>query len=64
MTIVAKFHSCHFLLGDGNIHLNISIPEYDPQVTAKIEPFVYEWVAKHKGKLGLGKCYEYTCKLL
>ncbi|MQM05947.1 hypothetical protein Taro_038760 [Colocasia esculenta] len=45
-------------LGDGNLHLNISTPTYDDNVFAKIEPFVYEWTAKHKGSIsaehGLG----------
>ncbi|KAK9136290.1 hypothetical protein Syun_015620 [Stephania yunnanensis] len=45
-------------LGDGNLHLNISTPEYDDSVLRKIEPFVYEWTSKHKGSIsaehGLG----------
>jgi len=45
-------------LGDGNIHLNISAREYDDQLLEKIEPYVFEWVAKHKGSVsaehGLG----------
>jgi FAD/FMN-containing dehydrogenase len=36
----------------------MTIPEYDPAVTSKIEPFVYEWVSRHKGSVsaehGLG----------
>ncbi|GMP27316.1 hypothetical protein CsSME_00003359 [Camellia sinensis var. sinensis] len=45
-------------LGDGNLHLNISLPEYDDTVLAQIEPFVYEWTSKHRGSIsaehGLG----------
>nr|DAD22292.1 TPA_asm: hypothetical protein HUJ06_023755 [Nelumbo nucifera] len=45
-------------LGDGNLHLNISRPNYDDSVLAKIEPFVYEWTSKHRGSIsaehGLG----------
>lgn len=45
-------------LGDGNLHLNISTPEYDDTVLAQIEPFVYEWTSKHRGSIsaehGLG----------
>ncbi|EFJ37439.1 hypothetical protein SELMODRAFT_76083 [Selaginella moellendorffii] len=58
-TVVAYGH-----LGDGNLHLNISAPDYDEkasfffQLLAKIEPFVYEWTAAHKGSVsaehGLG----------
>ncbi|XP_024541955.1 D-2-hydroxyglutarate dehydrogenase, mitochondrial [Selaginella moellendorffii] len=52
-TVVAYGH-----LGDGNLHLNISAPDYDEKLLAKIEPFVYEWTAAHKGSVsaehGLG----------
>lgn len=45
-------------LGDGNLHLNISLPTYDDAVLAQIEPFVYEWTSKHRGSIsaehGLG----------
>lgn len=45
-------------IGDGNIHLNITTENYDKNVTAKIEPFVYEWVSKRLGSVsaehGLG----------
>lgn len=45
-------------LGDGNLHLNISATEYDDDVLAQIEPFVYEWTSNHRGSIsaehGLG----------
>ncbi|KAI4327680.1 hypothetical protein L6164_020109 [Bauhinia variegata] len=45
-------------LGDGNLHLNISAPQYDDKILAQIEPFVYEWTSKHNGSVsaehGLG----------
>ncbi|KAI5065125.1 hypothetical protein GOP47_0019820 [Adiantum capillus-veneris] len=45
-------------LGDGNLHLNISTPQYDEKILALIEPFVYEWTASHEGSVsaehGLG----------
>ncbi|WOH00439.1 hypothetical protein DCAR_0519799 [Daucus carota subsp. sativus] len=45
-------------LGDGNLHLNISVPQYDNTILAQIEPFVYEWTSKHHGSIsaehGLG----------
>jgi FAD/FMN-containing dehydrogenase len=38
--------------------LNISVPEYDPEITKAIEPFVYEWTSKKHGSIsaehGLG----------
>ena len=30
-------------IGDGNLHLNISTPKFDPNLLQLIEPFVYEW---------------------
>ncbi|KAM7251072.1 hypothetical protein ACFE04_022955 [Oxalis oulophora] len=45
-------------LGDGNLHLNISAQQYDSNILAQIEPFVYEWTSKHRGSIsaehGLG----------
>lgn len=42
----------------GNLHLNITSPEYSTEVMDKIEPFLYDWVANHKGSIsaehGLG----------
>ena len=45
-TVVAYGH-----LGDGNLHLNVSVPAYSDEVLACIEPFVYEYTAKHKGSI-------------
>jgi D-2-hydroxyglutarate dehydrogenase len=45
-------------LGDGNLHLNISVPHYSESVRQVIEPWVYEWTSKVKGSIsaehGLG----------
>lgn len=45
-------------LGDGNLHLNISVPQYNESVREEIEPWVYEWTSKVKGSVsaehGLG----------
>ncbi|KAL6345360.1 hypothetical protein AAG906_015843 [Vitis piasezkii] len=38
-------------LGDSNLHLNISTPQYDDAILAQIEPFVYEWTSKHRGSI-------------
>ncbi|XP_074295169.1 D-2-hydroxyglutarate dehydrogenase, mitochondrial-like [Silene latifolia] len=38
-------------LGDGNLHLNITSPQYDDAILAQIEPFVYEWTSKHRGSI-------------
>ena len=39
-------------LGDGNLHLNISLPSgKDEAVFARIEPFVFEWVAAAGGSI-------------
>ena len=45
-TVVAYGH-----LGDGNLHLNVSVPEYSDEVLSCIEPFVYEYTAKHRGSI-------------
>lgn len=45
-------------LGDGNLHLNVSCARYDSAIEELLEPWVYEWTAKHKGSIsaehGLG----------
>lgn len=42
----------------GNLHLNLTSPEYSSEVMKKIEPFIYDWVADQKGSIsaehGLG----------
>ena len=47
-------------MGDGNVHLNVSAPGgHTPELTAAIEPFVYDWTAGHRGSVsaehGLGQ---------
>ncbi|CAH1419600.1 unnamed protein product [Lactuca virosa] len=45
-------------LGDGNLHLNVSAPQYDDVILAETKPFVYEWTSKQHGSIsaehGLG----------
>ncbi|XP_061600464.1 D-2-hydroxyglutarate dehydrogenase, mitochondrial [Cololabis saira] len=45
-------------VGDGNLHLNITSPEKNPELLAAIEPFVYEWTSRFQGSIsaehGLG----------
>lgn len=43
-------------IGDGNLHLNVSIPGYDnPALQGKLEkvlePFVFDFVKQHKGSV-------------
>lgn len=38
-------------VGDGNIHINISVKSYSQEVMKKIEPFIYEEVSKLKGSI-------------
>ncbi|KAL1449214.1 hypothetical protein WDU94_000431 [Cyamophila willieti] len=38
-------------LGDGNLHVNISVREPNPAVYALVEPFIYEWTSQHKGSI-------------
>jgi FAD/FMN-containing dehydrogenase len=45
-------------MGDSNLHLNIPVRSYDKRVEKVLEPYVYEWIAKHNGSIsaehGLG----------
>ncbi|KAJ9154744.1 hypothetical protein NKR23_g2166 [Pleurostoma richardsiae] len=45
-------------MGDSNLHLNVAVRRYDAKVEKVLEPFVYEWIAKHQGSIsaehGLG----------
>jgi FAD/FMN-containing dehydrogenase len=47
-------------MGDGNLHLNVSAPGgRTPEMSALIEPFVYEWTRERRGSIsaehGLGQ---------
>ncbi|KAK9485557.1 hypothetical protein V1527DRAFT_466214 [Lipomyces starkeyi] len=45
-------------LGDGNLHLNVAVKQYDKQIEYILEPWVYEWIEKRHGSVsaehGLG----------
>lgn len=45
-------------VGDGNLHLNVAVREYNKDVERALEPFVYEFVSSKKGSVsaehGLG----------
>ena len=45
-------------VGDGNLHLNVCVREYNKEVEAVLEPFVYEYIQSKKGSIsaehGLG----------
>ncbi|KAL8819183.1 MAG: hypothetical protein Q9223_002336 [Gallowayella weberi] len=45
-------------MGDSNLHLNVATRRFDKAVEDKLEPFVYEWIAKRNGSIsaehGLG----------
>ncbi|QPG77228.1 D-lactate ferricytochrome c oxidoreductase [Brettanomyces nanus] len=45
-------------VGDGNLHLNVCVREYNKKVETALEPFVYEQVQKERGSIsaehGLG----------
>nr|CCA17465.1 D2hydroxyglutarate dehydrogenase putative [Albugo laibachii Nc14] len=38
-------------LGDGNLHLNVSTKQYNDNILADLEPFVFEWIAMHRGSI-------------
>jgi D-2-hydroxyglutarate dehydrogenase len=45
-------------VGDGNLHLNVSVPKPDAAVLARIEPYIYQWTRDARGSVsaehGLG----------
>ncbi|XP_072474883.1 D-2-hydroxyglutarate dehydrogenase, mitochondrial isoform X1 [Notamacropus eugenii] len=45
-------------VGDGNLHLNVTAKSYSSSLLKAIEPYVYEWTARHHGSVsaehGLG----------
>ena len=45
-------------VGDGNLHFNVTSSAYNPELKSRIEPYIYEFVHKHKGSIsaehGLG----------
>lgn len=38
-------------LGDGNIHVQVSIPSYEPDIASQLEPFIFEYVSKLRGSV-------------
>ncbi|KAJ2739130.1 D-lactate ferricytochrome c oxidoreductase [Coemansia sp. BCRC 34301] len=38
-------------IGDGNLHLNVVAEQFEDRVTQIFEPYVYEWVASHRGSI-------------
>ncbi|CAL1529799.1 unnamed protein product [Lymnaea stagnalis] len=58
-------------VGDGNLHLNITSKDYSKATMELIEPYVFDWVAEHRGSVsaehGLGfkkRNYIYHSKTL
>ena len=45
-------------MGDSNLHLNVVTRRFDKSVEGKLEPYIYEWIAKRNGSIsaehGLG----------
>ncbi|PIA18921.1 hypothetical protein COEREDRAFT_37863 [Coemansia reversa NRRL 1564] len=38
-------------IGDSNLHLNVVADKFEDRVTNIFEPYVYEWVASHRGSI-------------
>ncbi|CAH0407654.1 unnamed protein product [Chilo suppressalis] len=38
-------------VGDGNIHINVTVPQYNKEVLSLLEPFIFEEVSKVKGSV-------------
>jgi len=45
-------------VGDGNLHFNVTCPEFSQEVKQAIEPYIYEYTSKYRGSIsaehGLG----------
>ncbi|KAG7698390.1 hypothetical protein KL951_001654 [Ogataea haglerorum] len=45
-------------IGDGNVHVNVVVREYNKTVEKCLEPYVYQWISDHHGSIsaehGLG----------
>lgn len=39
------------LIGDGNIHVQVSIPSYEPEIAAQLQPFIFEFVSSLRGSV-------------
>lgn len=49
-----KFENNFYFLkfiGDGNIHVQVSIPEYYEDIASQLEPFIFEYVSKYQGSV-------------
>lgn len=38
-------------VGDSNLHLNVSCPEFNETIYKRVEPFVYEYTSKLRGSI-------------
>ena len=38
-------------IGDSNLHFNVTSQKFDPEIRDSIEPFIYEFVGKHRGSI-------------
>ncbi|KOC68161.1 D-2-hydroxyglutarate dehydrogenase, mitochondrial [Habropoda laboriosa] len=38
-------------LGDGNIHVQVSIPKYEREIAAQLEPFIFEYICGLRGSV-------------
>lgn len=38
-------------MGDSNLHFNVTSKKFDPKILNLIEPFLYEFVAEHRGSI-------------
>lgn len=39
------------LTGDGNLHLQVSAPDFDEHVNSKLEPYIFEYCSKLRGSI-------------
>lgn len=37
--------------GDGNLHVVVATPKYDPEIESQLEPFLFEYVSEQRGSV-------------
>lgn len=37
--------------GDGNIHINVTVPKYTKEICSELEPYIFEEVSKLNGSI-------------
>lgn len=47
----ANNYKSNMVPGDGNIHIQVSIPQYEEDIASQLEPFIFEYISKVGGSV-------------